>query len=66
MLVRGFRRLKQSSIAMPKPLTTRIPLLQLGELQFISNVIANNLKDDVGSKVATRKVDSHNAKDNEC
>ena len=33
--------------------------------EFIRNVIANNLEDDVGRKVATGKVDSHNAKGNE-
>lgn len=34
--------------------------------EFIRNVIANNLEDDVGRIVATRKVDSQNAKGNEC
>ncbi|PCS23873.1 hypothetical protein BTN49_0844 [Candidatus Enterovibrio escicola] len=34
--------------------------------EFIKSVIENNLKGDVGKQVSPRKIDSHNAKDNEC
>lgn len=50
-------------ISMNTPLSHNLFDFMIAEL--IRNIIVNNLEDDVGRKVATRKVDSHNAKSND-